>query len=84
MYHYSLYSHYEEELRNPNHFAEYSIIENSMKSFAEKHGIHNAFWVKTPPGGCLLFPSHIDHWVDQNKSTKDRISISYNIGLKTK
>ena len=57
------------------------LILISMKSFAEKHGIHNAFWVKTPPGGCLLFPSHIDHWVDQNKSTKDRISISFNLEL---
>ncbi len=32
-------------------------------------------------GGMLLFPSHLTHWVDSNKSEEDRISVSFNINL---
>ena len=53
-----------------------------FEDFANKNGAHVGYWMEPKPGECILFPSHLEHWVEQNKSTEDRISISFNIGLR--
>ena len=68
--------------RHPNNFAESNSISLYDKDFANKNGAHVGEGIETKPGNCILFPSHLQHWVEQNKSTEDRISISFNIGLR--
>ena len=69
--------------RHPNNFAEQTSISLYDKDFANKNGAHVGYWMETKPGNCILFPSHLEHWVEQNKSTEDRISISFNIALRS-
>ncbi|MGK0170754.1 MAG: hypothetical protein ACI9W2_002481 [Gammaproteobacteria bacterium] len=38
--------------------------------------------ISPTPGRLLMFPAWLPHGVDQNLGTQDRISISYNIGLR--
>ena len=68
--------------RHPNIFAEQNSLSLYDEDFANKNEAHVGYWIETIPGNCILFPSHLEHWVEQNKSTEDRISISFNIGLK--
>ena len=69
--------------RHPNNFAESNSLSLYDKDFAEKTNAHAGYWMATKPGNCILFPSHLEHWVEQNKSTEDRISISFNIRLRS-
>lgn len=70
------------KFRHPNHFAEHASFCFYEEDFKKKNNIYPAFWIHPKPGYCILFPSQLDHWVEENKSTEDRISISFNIELK--
>jgi len=37
-----------------------------------------SFTVETYPGMLVAFPSHVPHYVEQNKSDQDRISVAFN------
>jgi len=39
--------------------------------------------IEPSQGDLLLFPSYLPHWVEENKGTEDRISISWNINMIT-
>ena len=39
--------------------------------------------IEPSQGDLLLFPSYLPHWVEENKGTEDRISISWNINMVT-
>ena len=54
-----------------------------VEDFAEKNNAYAGYWLTTRPGDGIIFPSHLEHWVEQNKSTEDRISISFNIRLRS-
>lgn len=41
-----------------------------------------SFFVKPENSMCVLFPSHIKHYVEPNLSHEERISIAFNIGYK--
>ena len=69
--------------RHPSSFAESNSLSLYDEDFANKNEAHVGYWLGTKPGNCILFPSHLEHWVEQNKSTEDRISISFNIGLRS-
>ena len=69
-------------LRHPNIFAEQNSLNFYDEDFAKKNNTYAGYWLDTKPGNGILFPSHLEHWVEQNKSTEDRISISFNIGLR--
>ena len=69
--------------RHPNSFAEQNSLSLYDEDFANKNEAHVGYWIETKPGNCILFPSHLEHWVEQNKSTEDRISISFNIALRS-
>jgi len=68
--------------RHPNIFAEQTSISLYDEDFAKKNKAHVGYWMATKPGNCILFPSHLEHWVEQNKSTEDSISSSFNIGVR--
>ena len=50
------------------------IFKNSNNYF------HTYYFLPTE-GRMLLFPSHLQHEVFENKSNEDRISVSFNINL---
>ena len=37
------------------------------------------FWIKTPPGTLLMWPSWLEHYVPLNKSAGDRITLVFNL-----
>lgn len=48
---------------------------------SEQHLIRNSNYPVDPqPLACIIFPSWLEHYVEPNHSTEDRISISFNIG----
>lgn len=51
----------------------------------QETNVINSYTVKVPPreGSLLLFPSWIEHHVEENKSSEQRISIAFNIACMT-
>jgi uncharacterized protein (TIGR02466 family) len=37
------------------------------------------YWLKPVTGGVFVFPSYLEHYVEPNKSSIDRISIAFNL-----
>ena len=52
------------------------------KKFKNKNKYFHCYWFPPIEGRMLIFPSHLQHHVKENKSDKDRISVSFNIRLK--
>ena len=42
----------------------------------------DAFYVETVKNSCVIFPSHIKHFVEENKNDKTRISLAFNVFVK--
>lgn len=50
---------------------------------SEQHVIRNSNYPVEPQKlACIVFPSWLEHYVEPNQSTEERISISFNIGIK--
>ena len=69
------------QFRNPTSFSENRILDLYTDEFSNNHSLHAAYYIDPLPGGCALFPSHLNHWVTLNKSKEERISISFNLHL---
>ena len=67
---------------NPNAFQSHTEINSYITEFRNKYYCNHAYSFPPVKGKMLVFPSHILHRVDQNKSNEDRISVSFNIRLK--
>ncbi len=67
------------EFDNPNVFQTYREIESYDNEFKEKTNVYSSFYFTPVEGKLLVFPSHLLHKVDENKSKEDRISVSFNI-----
>ena len=69
------------EFVNPTSFQSYTEIEAYIDKFKEKTLVYPSYWFTPMEGRMIVFPSHLEHEVNQNKSNEDRISISFNIQL---
>ena len=69
------------QFKNPTAFSENKVLQLLTDKFAKDNSLYPAYWMTTPPGCCVLFPSSLDHWVTPNESKEDRISVSFNIKL---
>lgn len=50
---------------------------------SDGHLIRNSlFEIQPEPLACIIFPSWLEHFVEPNMSDEDRISISFNVGVK--
>ena len=67
------------QFKNPTAFSENKVLQLLTDKFAKDNSLYPAYWMTTPPGCCVLFPSSLDHWVTPNESKEDRISVSFNI-----
>ena len=56
-------------------------IDSYTDDFKDKSNIHLDYYFPPTEGRILIFPSHLDHQVRENKSNEDRISVSFNIKL---
>jgi uncharacterized protein (TIGR02466 family) len=43
---------------------------------------HGSYWIKPEEGKLILFPPYLSHYVEQNRSAEDRISMAFNFGYK--
>ena len=50
--------------------------------FVEKYNSYRIYYFPPVAGDILIFPSHLQHEVKENKSDEDRISVSFNISIK--
>jgi len=58
------------------------LISNTNYKHKQNNNLHSAWNVKPKEGSIILFPSYLPHYVEQNQSEEDRISISFNLILK--
>ena len=66
---------------NPNGFQNFNTINAYEDKFNEVNKIYHTYIFPPVEGRILIFPSHLDHNVKENKSNEDRISVSFNIRL---
>ena len=80
------------EFENPNLFQTYmesSDIDSKKKGeidyytndFNIKSNIYPTYYFNPIEGRMIVFPSYLYHYVQENKSNQDRISVSFNIRL---
>ena len=66
---------------NPNGHHTYAEINSYDQKFNDKYFIHHSYWLPPIEGRMIIFPSHLQHEVEENKSNEDRISVSFNVTL---
>jgi ectoine hydroxylase-related dioxygenase (phytanoyl-CoA dioxygenase family) len=52
---------------------------NYSVNFKKENNAYLSYYFDPMEGGMILFPSHLAHRVNENKSDEDRISIAFNI-----
>jgi uncharacterized protein (TIGR02466 family) len=67
----------------PLSFPTYSTSTVSPHSDLEESNIYNSreWWVQPVPGDILIFPSHLEHYVETSNSDEDRYCIAFNYFL---
>ena len=70
------------EFTNPHEFIYNKLLTRGYKDeFKEQTNFKRHYRIRPQEGTMLLFPSSLEHSVDENESTEDRISISFNINF---
>ena len=69
------------EFDNPNGHQAYTEINSYDQKFNDEYFVHHAYWLPPIEGRMIVFSSHLQHQVKENKSNEDRISISFNVTL---
>ena len=66
---------------SPRSFAIHQEVESYTDDFKNNYNYFHSYQFDPIEGRLLVFPSHLEHYVDFNKSNEDRISVSFNIRL---
>ena len=66
---------------NPNGHQTHTEINSYNQEFKDQFFVHHAYWLPPIEGRMIIFPSHLQHEVEENKSNEDRISVSFNVTL---
>ena len=66
---------------NPNGHQTHTELNSYNQEFKDQFFVHHAYWFPPIEGRMIIFPSHLQHAVNENKSNEDRISVSFNITL---
>ena len=66
---------------SPFEYMSYREIYSYTDVFKKENKYYESYSYPPEEGAMILFPSHLQHHVDVNKSTEDRISISFNINI---
>ena len=66
---------------SPNSFATHREIDSYKEDYRKEISYFHSYYFPPIEGRIIVFPSHLRHYVDFNKSDEDRISVSFNIRL---
>ena len=66
---------------SPNNFESYLENKSYIDDFKKSYFIDDSYHCYPTEGRMIVFPSHLQHHVQENKSNEDRISVSFNIRL---
>mgnify|MGYP001192504554 FL=1 len=66
---------------NSLNFQSFNEINSYTDKFKERTNYYHNYFFNPIEGRMIIFPSHLQHHVEVNKSEEDRISISFNINL---
>ena len=64
---------------SPYEFVGFKELELYTDNFKKENNTYLSYYFDPMEGGMILFPSHLAHRVNENKSDEDRISIAFNI-----
>ena len=67
---------------SPFNFKSYKEMSSYTDDFKKSFNIDESYYFNPIAGRILVFPSHLQHEVLENKSNEDRISVSFNIRLR--
>tara|TARA_B100000287_G_scaffold150874_1_gene142729 strand:- start:206 stop:814 length:609 start_codon:yes stop_codon:yes gene_type:complete len=67
---------------NPHEYTHYEEIQSYSEEFKKSTSSYPEFYHEPTEGVILLFPSNLHHYVEENMSNKERISVSFNIRLR--
>ena len=63
----------------PTGFQSYNEINSYIEDFKNQNNLYHSYYFNPTEGRILVFPAHLNHRVQENKSNEDRISVSFNI-----
>ena len=66
---------------NPCNFQTHNEVDSYTEEFRSKNKYYHDINFEPVEGRMLVFPSHLQHFVEKNESSEDRISTSFNICL---
>ena len=66
---------------SPNNFESFLENKSYIDGFKKSYFIDDSYHCYPTEGRMIVFPSHLQHHVQENKSNEDRISVSFNIRL---
>ena len=66
---------------SPEIFNRYKELDSYTEEFKFNTNSYMTYYIHPREGCMLIFPSNLDHEVEENKSDEDRISYSFNITL---
>ena len=64
---------------SPYNFVGFKEHELYSDKFQKEHSAYLAYNFQPKEGFLLLFPSHLEHRVNENQSDEDRISVAFNM-----
>lgn len=68
-------------LHSNNTYCEHQLLNSISKELSKEYNYYSNFTFTPKEGSIILFPSHILHDVEVNKSESDRISIAFNLSF---
>jgi len=69
------------EIENPNHFAQFNLLEFMDPKLKEKAKASHSLWFSPIEGSTVIMPSNLLHRVMTNNTNEDRISIAWNMKI---
>ena len=64
---------------SPQSFTHAKLVEVYSQKFKDESLFYDWFFVQPKVALIIIFPSHLNHSVSQNKSDEDRISVAFNV-----
>ena len=64
---------------SPHEFVGFKEIKLYTDNFKKENNAYLSYYLNPTEGCMILFPSHLAHRVNENKSDEDRISVAFNI-----
>ena len=66
-------------LQHPTVYNDSSFLKTISENVADKYLARHTYTFEPKEGNCYLFPAHLYHLVESNKSDEDRISLAANL-----